>query len=231
MANRLFASGNNLVRGDGPGEGVKGGLGIPAYTFADLKGHYIANTSGANAPTLDQFAAGIFRLGFNASDVAVSELHLEHIELQGGIKYIHPHIMMAVGSTASGANLVLTHVIMHSYASLGAGETRGLSPAPITIVQTITVAELNAIGSGNTRVFDIEFANTGGAGGKLNSTNMLPDDLLLVTTTVTTLPTITGGTTAKVAILPIDAHREVTDGSGTRYKDRATTGSFYGTNA
>lgn len=223
--------GNNLIHGNGENEGILVGTGTTrTWTFADLKGHYIANTSGIHAPTLETFATGILRLGFNLSDIAVSELHLEHNELIGGVKFIHPHIMIAAGATATGPNLELTHVILHSYASIGVGETRGLSPAPITIIQTITPAELNAIGSRNSRPFDVEFANSGGTGGKLNSLNMWIDDLIIINTTVTSLPAITGGTSTKVAILPIDVHREVTDGSGTLNKSRVGTGSFYGTN-
>lgn len=224
-------SGNNLIHGNGENEGMLVGTGgTRTWSFADLKGHYISNTSGVNAPTLETFAPGILRLGFNLSDVAISELHLEHNELIGGVKFIHPHIMMAAGATATGPNLVLTHVVLHSYASIGAGETRGLSPAPTTITQTITPAELNAIGSRNSRPFDIEFANSGGTGGKLNSLNMLPDDLIIINTTITSLPAITGGSSSKVAILPVDVHREVTDGSGTLHMSRVATGSFFGTN-
>lgn len=196
------------------------------YTWADLKGTYVYDSSGANAPTTETFATGITRLGFAATDITRIELHIEHRDLIGGIKYLHPHIMIAVGATAATTNLVLSHVVMHSYGSIGTGETRGGSPSPITIPQTITVAEINAIGSGNNKAFDIEFANSGGTGGKLNSDNMLPDDLIFITTTVTSIPTITGGSSSKVAISPIDIHRQVTDGSGTKNKDRSG-GSFY----
>ena len=237
MANIQFAVGNNLIRGDAAGEGVKIGLGsTKIYGWADLKGHYVYPPTGTTAGTFETFATGITRLGFNATDIIITELHAEHIEVQSNItgadgrKYLHPHPQMATGATASGSNLVLTHVIMHSYGSIGAGETRGASPAPITITQTITIAELNAIGSGNNKAFDIEIMNNGGTGGKLNGANLLPDDMIFVTTTVTTMPTITGGTSAKVALLPMDVHREVIDGSGTKFKDRVG-GTFYGNNA
>lgn len=201
----------------------------PTYAWADLKGTYVVDPSGGAAPTIETMATGITRLGFNATDICRTEFHIEHKDVIGGIKYLHPHIMLATGATAATNNLILTHVVRHSYGSVGSGETRGASPASITIVQTITVAELNAIGSGNNKAFDIEFANSGGTGGKLNSDNFLPDDLIDVTTTVgSPLPIITGGTSAKVSITPIDIHREVRDMSGTKNKDRSG-GSFYGT--
>jgi hypothetical protein len=210
--------------------GVKVDETTPTYAWADLKGTYVFDNSGLNAPTIETFTTGVTRLGFNATDIARTELHIEHRDVAGGIKYLHPHVMIATGATTATTNLVLSHVIMHSYGSIGAGETRGASPAPITVTQTITVAEVNAIGSGNNKAFDIEFANTGGTGGMLNSSNFLPDDLIFVTTTVTSIPSITGGTSTKVALSPIDMHREVRDLSGTKFKDRITgSGSFYGT--
>jgi len=208
--------------------GIKVDKANPAYAWADLKGTYIVNTSGASAPTLDTFSTGRLRLGFNGTDVCVTEFHLEHREVSGGSKYLHPHVQISSGATAATTNLVLSHVIKHSYGSIGSGETRGASPAAITVTQTITPTEINAIGSGNNQAFDVEFANSGGTGGLLNSDNFLPDDLIDVTTTVTTIPSISGGTTAKVGITPIDIHREVRDGSGTKNKDRSG-GSFYGT--
>lgn len=200
----------------------------PAHSWSDLRGNYVVDTTGASAPTIETFDTGITRLGFNGSDICRTEFHIEHRDLTGGTKYLHPHIQIARGATAATTNLVLTHVIKHTYSSIGAGETRGTSPVPITVTQTITPTEINDIGSGNSKPFDIEFANTGGTGGKLNSTNFFADDLIEVTTIVTTIPSVTGGTSAKVAITPIDIHREVRDGSGTKNKDRSG-GSFYGT--
>ena len=202
----------------------------PVYTWADLKGQHYIDASGTSAPTMETFETGVQRPAYNATDVCRTELHLEHNEVIGGIKYFHPHIQIATGATAATTNLVLTHVVKHSYGSIGTGETRGANPAPITIVQTITVAEINAIGSGKNKPFDIEYANTGGTGGKLNSSNMFIDDIIFITTTVTSIPSITGGTSTKVAMTPIDGHREVRDGTGTKFKDRVTgSGSFYGT--
>jgi hypothetical protein len=219
---------NFLVLKSVAASGLKIDKANPVYSKSDLKGTYVVNTTGANAPSLDTFSTGRLRLGFNATDICVTEFHIEHRDVAGGQKFIHPHIQIATGATAATTNLVLSHVIKHSYGSIGSGETRGTSPAAITITQTITVAEINAIGSGNNQAFDVEFANSGGTGGLLNSDNFLPDDLIDVTTTVTSIPTITGGTTAKVGITPIDIHREVRDFSGTLYKDR-TGGSFHGT--
>jgi hypothetical protein len=221
-----YVIGEYLVLSSSVSGGIKVDTASPTLPWSDLKGTYVFDNSGINAPTIETFAAGVTRLGFNTTDIARTELHIEHCDVAGGIKYIHPHVMIATGATAATTNLVLSHVIMHSYSSIGSGETRGASPAPITVTQTITVAEVNAIGSGNNKAFDIEFANSGGTGGKLNSSNFLPDDLVFVTTTVTSIPSITGGTSTKVSLSPVDMHREVRDGSGTKNKGRIG-GSFY----
>lgn len=221
-----FAS--SIILHSSAGVGIKHDIANPTYDWADLKGVYFTDTTGANAPTIEVMETGVEILGFNATDKFRTEFHLEHRDLSGGIKYLHPHIRIAVGATAATTNLVISHVIKHSYGSIGSGETRGTSPAAITIVQTITVADINAIGSGNNKAFDFEFANTGGTGGKLNSSNFLPDDVISITSTVTSIPSISGGTSTKIGLLPFDMHRQVIDGSGTKNKDRYN-GSFYGT--
>lgn len=223
-----FDFANSLILKSTAGTGIKHDIVSPDYGWADLKGVYFTDTSGANAPSIETMDTGVQLLGFNATDIFRTELHLEHREVIGGFKYLHPHVRIAVGATAATTNLVISHVIKHSYGSIGTGESRGTSPAPITIIQTITVAEINAIGSGNNKAFDFEFANTGGTGGKLNSSNFLPDDIISITSTVISIPSITGGTSTKVGLLPFDMHRQVVDGSGTKFKDRSA-GSFYGT--
>lgn len=210
------------------GSGLKLDISAPDYGWDDLRGEYIIDNAGANAPTTEVFVAGRDDLGFNATDICRTRLHLIHCEVAGGVKYAHPHIFIANGATAATTNLVLSHQVYHSYGSIGSGDARGANPTGITLTQTITVAEINAIGSGKQKAFDIAYANSGGTGGLLNSDNMLPDDIINIKTTVTSIPIITGGTTAKIGLLPIDGHRQVTGIAGTKNKDRSG-GSFYGT--
>ena len=209
--------------------GVKVDEASPAYGFADLRGHFIVDSSGANAPVVAAFDTGSEELGYNASDIARWEFHVEHRDVTGGSKGLHVHFKKARSSTAATTNLVISAVVKHSYHNFTGQTARGASPAPITVTFTVTPTEFNAVPDGSTGITpDIEIFNEGGTGGKLNSLNILPDDDINVTITVTTVPTITGGATARVGLPHCDIHRQVRDMSGTKNKDDIA-GSFYGT--
>lgn len=198
--------------------GIKVDPANPTYQWADLKGLLIVDTSGTTAPTIEIYKTGVEDYGYNSSDKLRWKFHLEHGEVVGGNKYIHPHLEMV--ATAFSGNLVLTHVIAHCY-----GHSRTNSPAPITIVQTIAATSMPA---GKNYIPDVLFAKTGGGAGLLNSSNMLPDDHIYITTTVTTFFTaVSGGTSQKLFMPFCDIHREVTGMQGTKNKDPIDTGSFY----
>jgi len=209
--------------------GVKVDEASPAYGFADLRGHFIVDTSGANAPATAAFDTGIEELGYNASDIARWVCNVEHRDVTGGSKGNHLHFKKARSSTAASTNLVIAAVIKHRYHNFTGQTARGASPSPITVTFTITPTEFNAVPDGSTGITpDVEIFNEGGTGGKLDSLNILPDDDINVTITVTTIPTITGGATARVGLPHCDIHRQVRDMSGTKNKDDIA-GSFYGT--
>ena len=218
---------NYLVLEGTSSSGVKVGGTTPRLGSADLRGHFVVDSSGVNAPVMSTFDTGIEFLGYNASDISRWGYHVEHRDVVGGTKSLHLHIKKARGSTvAAGTNLVISAVILHSYHNFDGQTPRGASPAPITLTFTITPAQLNAIPDGSTGIFQQDAFNAGGTGGLLNSNNLFIDDDIAVQLTVTSLPTITGGATARIAIPHADFHREVNDGSGT-YNADDIGGSFY----
>jgi hypothetical protein len=180
----------------------------PAYAWSDLEGLRVTNTSGINSPTREEYKTGVFDLGYNASDIQDWAFHLKHSEVIGGNKYIHSHVRQN-GTSVTG-NLVLTCVITLNY-----GHNRTGSPAPITKTVTVTPAQLPQY---QTNIQDILFMQSGGGAGLFDSDLILPDDDIMVTMTVTTAPTITGGLSAKVFIPFLDIHREVTNIQGTKNK-------------
>ena len=225
----FLKEGNYLVLKALAAAGIKIDEASPAYGFADLRGHFIVDATGSSAPVPVAFDTGSEELGYNASDIARWGFHFEHRDTSSGSKGLHVHFKKARGATAATTNLVMTCVVKHSYHNFTGQVARGASPAPITVVFTVTPAEFNAVPDGSTGITpDIEIFNEGGTGGKLNSLNILPDDDINVTLTVTSIPTITGGSTNRVGIPHCDIHREVRDASGTKNKDDIS-GSFYGT--
>jgi hypothetical protein len=198
--------------------------------FADLRGHFTVDTSGSSAPLIAVFDVGDQMYGYNQGDLSRWSFHVEHSDKASGVKYLHLHIVKALNATVTaGTNLVITAVIKHRYHYFSSMVTpRGISPAPITLVFTITPAELNTIPNGGTGLFELEAFNEGGTGGKLNSLQWFIDDDINVTFTFTTVPTITGGLggNARLGLPHVDFHRGVTGIQGTVNKDDVN-GSFY----
>ena len=218
---------NYLVLEGTIGSGIKTGGTTPRLASADLRGHFTVDTSGTSAPALATFDTGIELLGFTSGDKIRWSFHVEHRDVVGGTKVLHLHLKKARSSTVSaGTNLVISAVVKHSYHHFDGQTARGASPAPVTLTFTITPAQLNAIPDGSTGIFELDAFNAGGTGGLLDSNNLFIDDDIEVHLTCTTVPTITGGATNKIAIPHVDFHREVSDGSGT-YNANDVSGSFY----
>jgi hypothetical protein len=180
--------------------------------WGDVVGVYSAPGTGGTAPTMENFD-GDSDLGFNASDTVTWKLHLPHWVTVGGDKFLHVHVGIASAAVASGNNLVLSAVVQHRYHNLlGSGEAlRTGSEASKTFTFTLTPAQLNST-AGETWVVEQKIAQSTGSASLFNSDNWLIDDDITVTCTITSFPTLTGGTSQKVRFPFCDEHTEVTWG-------------------
>jgi hypothetical protein len=182
------------------------------WGWGDITGVYIAPATGGTAPTTESFD-GELDLGFDDSDTISWKLPRPHWAVVGGNKYITVHVGIAAATVASGSNLNINLSIRHrTHNLLGSGEAlRTAIISNIGINATLTAAQLNST-AGNTWVVESLYAQTGGGAGLLNSSIMLPDDDIIVTCTVTSFPTLTGGTSQKIRFPFCDEHTEVTWG-------------------
>jgi hypothetical protein len=196
----------------------------PAYGFADLKGHKTMPTSGGTAPTRTQFRTGVYAPAYNLNDVIDWEYHLEHSDLIGETWLEHFHLNLPEGCTASGSNLVITSTTAVQF------HNRTGSPAPITKTYTITPAQLNSVSNGIFIPTEQIIAQAGGNDTTtFNSSNWRIDDTIVSTTVITSMPTLTGGLGQLIGMGFKDFHRPINGIAGTKYREMATTGSFYGT--
>lgn len=223
---------NNYLRNGSVNTGVKIGDHTTAgFGYADIKGILQVSSTGVNAPTYEDFVTGVKRLGYNASDTAIWEYHLEHNQQNGGDKLTHLHIGKSSGATASGSNLSIAATILHSRGHGHKNWSTGVipaSPAAISKTFTMTPAQFNNIGDGSHDIVQLLIAQSGGGTGLLDSDLWLPDDNITMYLTVSTIPTLTGGLSNKVFIPFADIHAGVIDGSGTKYMDTNNAGnSFY----
>ena len=199
--------------------------------WADLEGHELMPSQGGTAPQRVQITTGnaVFANSYDTNDVFDLTYHLTHSECKDGIneKLFHVHSGLAVGAVASGNNLVITATLHYSklYAT---GRNMAVLPS-LTKTLTATPAQLNAAGGGNHILVggDTLIAKGGGGTGLWDCVNSgantdiwLADDLVFISCTVTSVPTITGGVSNRILIPRRDIHREVmTGGSPERVYD------------
>jgi len=192
--------GGSLVVPSEINKGIKVNGGSNTVSIMDLKGILIIDRVGVNAPSLEVYKTGIEDFAYASGDKQRWRMHVEHWDQIGGDKYLHAHIRH--NGTAISGDLVITFDICHNY-----GHSRPGSPDPIQIVQTVASADIaTKMSQYDTLIEDILMAQSGGGAGLIDSDNWLPDDDILITMTVTTLPTITGGTTNRVFIPYCDIH-------------------------
>lgn len=191
--------------------------GVMTRGWADLEGTENTPSTGGTAPNRNTYQTGVSSNSYDINDTFDLSYHLTHNEAKNGtnLKYFHIHAGISEGSTASGSNLVVSVTL--GYSKLYAAGRDMTAITPITKTLTATPAELNAA-AGNHILMgnDTLIAQNGGGAGLwdvtdsgLNTEIWLPDDLILVSCTVTSVPTITGGLSQRVFIFRRDIHREV----------------------
>ena len=191
--------------------------------WADLEGHELMPSNGAVAPQRDLITTGnaVYANSYDTNDVFDLTYHLTHAECKDGDndKFFHVHAGLAVGAVASGANLVIT-ANLHYTKLYAAGRNMAVIPS-LTKTLTSTPAQLNAAGGGNHILLggDTLIAKNGGGVGLWDCVDGLaatdiwfPDDLIFISCTVTSVPTITGGVSNRVLFPRRDIHREVSTG-------------------
>ena len=189
--------------------GIKVDVDNPTFPIMDLKGILRVDIVGQTAPSIESYRDNVRGYAYGSGDIQDWTMHVEHWNLVGGDKYLHAHIRHN-GTSISG-DLVVTFDVTYNY-----GHSRVGSPSSIQKVLTIPSATIAAdLPQYDTHIADILIAQSGGGAGLLDSDQWQPDDDIMVKMTVTTLPTITGGTTNKIFIPYVDIHCEST-GIGTK---------------
>lgn len=189
--------------------GIKVDVENPTFAIMDLKGILRVDVVGPTSPSLEVYRDNTRGFAYGAGDVQDWTMHVEHWNVVGGEKFLHAHIRHN-GTSISG-DLVVTFDIVHNY-----GHSRPSSPAGIQKTLTIPSATIVAdLPQYDTHILDVLIAQSGGGASLLDSDEWQPDDDIMVKMTVTTLPTITGGTTSKIFIPYVDIHCEST-GIGTK---------------
>ena len=181
------------------GTGIKVDPAVPTWGWRDITGILRPDLAGANAPVLTVFRGGSVRsYAYQALDKMDCEFHIPHDYVPGTDIYIHVH--WSHNGTAISGNFVGT--CAYTYAK---GHNQAVFPAEKTV--TITYATVNVATTPQYihRIDEVVMSSAGGSASLLDNALLEVDGMILLNFTMTTIPTITGGSN-RVFVSHIDVH-------------------------
>ena len=194
------------------------GMGIKiegTYGWRDLLGDISGKSSGSQAPSQGTFYNTVRAWAYSAGDMGDLTFHLPHDYAPGTDVFLHFH-WSHNGTNISGSFVVNCAV---TYAK---GHQQEAFIAPIST--TLTVPNLNITNTPRYfhRVDEMQLSAAGGSVSLLNTNHLEVDGLILVSFTMSTIPSISGGSPNVPFILSADLHYQST-GIATKNKSP----SFY----
>jgi len=201
---------DTLVLPKTSGKGIKVDPASPTFGWKDLIGYMNVDAAALNAATLSTFIGGsIRRWAFSAGDKADLEFHIPHDYVPGTDMYIHYH--WSHNGTAISGNIVGTFV--HTYSD-GYG---GVFSAEKTVTSTYATTNIATTPRYVHRIEETQLSSAGGSASLLDSSLIKVDGVIGVNFTMTTIPTITGGTPNEPFVFFVDIHYQSTQmGTKTR---------------
>jgi len=193
------------------GVGLKVDTAVPTFPWKDLLGTLVARDTGATAPSYGAFRGGVYRAySFATNDTLDMTFHIPHDWVAGTDLYLHYH--WAHNGTAISGNIVATYTY-----TVAKGFNQTTFPAEKTKTSTYATTNIATTPQYQHRIEEIQISVAGGSADQLDTAAIEVDSLLLVSFTMTTIPTITGGTPNEPFVLAIDIHYQST-GVGTKAK-------------
>jgi hypothetical protein len=204
-----LTGGLSLPKASGTAIKIDGG-----YGWRDLVGNVVPRSTGLNAPVLKSYIGAIRLFSYSAGDIGDMTFHVPHDYAPGTDMYIHVH-WGHNGTAITGTFLV---DISATY-SKGFNQTTFHTP----VTTSMTASSLNTTNTPQYahRIDEIQLSAAGSTS-LLNTNNIEIDGLILVTFATTTIPSISGGTSATPFIMSVDIHYQST---GLATKNKAP--SFY----
>lgn len=209
------------------GYGIKVDTDAPTFGWRDLLGPIEIKSIGATDPVWKLYRGSMYAYEFDGvTTEAFFVFHLPHDMLPSSASMlIHTHWSQIVVDTGGGASIpgVVEWKYDISYAD-GHG-TAGGAADPFTAPTTFTITQQASTTQYGHMIAEVEFANNGGTGGKLNTATMVVDGLLLVR-----MYRVKGNPADTLNQAPfvhsVDIHYQSTN-IGTKQNNPITTGSFY----
>jgi len=211
-----FVATRGLVLPNGSGLGILTDPDAPSGPWEDMIGIMIPDPLGANSPVLTSISGGASRTyAYTTNDKMDIQIHATHLYLKGTDTFIHLHWLH--NGTAISGNMVAT--LAYQY---GKGHNQSVLTAEKTLTITYNTVNIATTPQYQTRIDEVQLSSDGGSATLMDTADIEPDGIFFVNLTLTTLPTITGGGTARVFIPYVDIHAQ-SRGFGTKQR----TPDFY----
>lgn len=193
------------------GFGIQVDTAAPTFPWQDLPGILRPDPIGASSPTLAAVRGGLTREFFySANDKMDMDFHIPHDYVAGSDLFLHIH--WGHNGTAISGNFVVTFT--YTYAK---GHNQAIFPAEKAVVMTYATVNIATTPRYIHRIDEIQLSSNGGSATLQDTALIEPDGVFLVNMTVTTIPTITGGTTNEPFVCYADMHYQSTN-IGTKQK-------------
>jgi hypothetical protein len=210
MSSSDLTVGGNLILHKDQSTGIKLDATAPTYGWADIIGQIRPDDNGGNQPSLATFRGGLVReYAYSANDKIDMLYHINHDYAPGTDIFIHLH--WGHNGTAISGSFVASFAF--TYAK---GHNQANFPAETTATLTVSTPDIATIPQYRHRVDEIQISSATPNANQFDSSLIEPDGILLVNMTVTTIPTITGGSPNEPFIFTSDLHYQTTGIKGTK---------------
>lgn len=212
------ATGQTIIAGDAvlpktSGKGIRVDTSSPTFPWHDIIGDVSPDPAGGTAPQRLEYYSGVYAYRFINNDECDFIFHMPHDYVMGSDLFWHLH-WSHNGTAISGT---FTATCRATYAK---GHDQAAFSAPVTNTISYDTVNITTTPQYRHRVDEIQLSAASPSGSQLDSDNLEPDGLVLISLKITSLPTITAG---NLFIHTGDLHYQSTN-IGT--KNRAP--SFYG---
>ena len=199
---------DDLILPKTAGKGVRVDNLDPSFGWRDLEGPIDPKETGAGKPTYAVFRGNIKAYWFAANDVNDLRFHWPHDWLPESDAHIHLH-WAHNGTTISGS------IVMDYRWSYAKGHNQGAFPAESTLTQTVSTPDVATYPQYQHVISEVQLSAASPAAGQVDTDDLEPDGLLMISMTPTTIPTIGGG--GNFFIHYVDIHYQSTN-IGTKAK-------------
>jgi len=190
----------NLVLPKDSGGGIRVDKDDPTFGWRDITGRIRPDPVGTDSPALTAFIGNVRAYAYSTSPAAKKldmEFHMPHDWVPGTDLFLHVH--WGHNGTAISGSIVFDHSAIY-------GSRDGVFGAQINPVQTVSGLTIGNTPQFAQRVDEFQLTAASPSATQFDTDNITVDGLILITMSVTTIPTISGGGSTNPFVFTCDLH-------------------------